>query len=188
MGEEPVQIVLLTGPKHSGKTTAGRALAGPWGGRFIDLDDGVEKRTGKTPRTLFREGPEVFRAAEAEALAEVLESRERIVAAAGGGLADNGGAMELLKKARNLFIVCLDVPAETAWNRILETAAGGGLPPFLQSGNPRETHRRLHERRARVYRAIAHRVVSAGGKSPGAIAGEIMECMEYFITGVTDES
>jgi shikimate kinase len=175
MEKEPVQIILLTGPKHSGKTRTSRALAGLWGGRFVDLDELVEARTGKTPRTLFKEGPELFRAAEAEALAEVLGSRERIVAAAGGGLVDNGGAMEALAKARNLFIVCLDVPAETAWNRILETAAGGELPPFLQSGDPQETHRQLHQRRAQACKAIARLVVSAGGKSPGEIAGEIME-------------
>jgi shikimate kinase len=175
MGNEPVQIVLLTGPKHSGKTGTGRALAKGWEGGFIDLDELIEKRTGKTPRTLFKEGPEIFRKAEAEALAEILRSRERLVVAAGGGLIDNGGAMELLAKSRNIFIVCLEVSAETAWNRILKTAAGGELPPFLQSADPRETHRQLHERRGRAYRDIARIVINAEDKSPGAIAGEIIE-------------
>jgi shikimate kinase len=195
MGKEAFQIILLTGPKHSGKTMTGRALANLWGGRFIDLDELIEKRTGKTPRTLFKEGPEIFREAEAEALAEIAGvcrtscvkpqkihkrnrlpgRRERLVAAAGGGLIDNGGAMTLLENSRNIFIVCLEVSAETAWNRILKTAAGGELPPFLQSADPRETHRQLHERRARACRDIACLVIDAEDKSPGAIAEEIME-------------
>jgi shikimate kinase len=166
------------GPKHSGKTAAGRILAGGLEGRFVDLDELVEKRTGKTPRTLFKEGSEIFREAEAGALAEILRSRERLVVAAGGGLIDNRGAMELLEKSRNIFIVCLEVSAGTAWNRILETAAGGGLPPFLQSANPRETHRQLHERRTRAYRDVARTVINAEDKSPGAIAGEIMQYLQ----------
>jgi shikimate kinase len=178
MGKEPVRIMLLTGPKHSGKTSTGRVLAGRWEGRFIDLDELVEQRTGKTSRTLFKEGPEIFKEAEAEALAEILRSREKLVVAAGGGLIDNGRAMELLEKSRNVFIVCLEVSAGTAWDRILRTAAGGELPPFLQSANPGETHRQLHERRARAYRDIARVVINAEGKSPGAIAGEIIECLK----------
>jgi shikimate kinase len=176
MGREPVQIVLLTGPKHSGKTLTGRVLADLWEGRFIDLDELMEKRTGKTPRALFKEDPEIFKAAEAEALVEILRSRERLTAAAGGGLIDNGGAVAMLEKSRNLLVVCLEVGAGTAWNRILETAAGGELPPFLQTANPRETHRQLHEHRTQAYRSIAHIVINAENKSPGVIAGEIMDC------------
>jgi shikimate kinase len=178
MGKEPVQIVLLTGPKHSGKTMAGRALADVWEGRFIDLDELVEKRTGKTPRALFKEGPEIFKEAEAVVLAEIVRSREKIAAAAGGGLIDNSGALEVLKKSRNIFVVCLEVGAGTAWNRILGTAAGGELPPFLQSANPRETHRLLHERRALAYRTIAHAAINAEDKSPDEIAGEIICLMK----------
>jgi shikimate kinase len=187
MGKEPGPIVLLTGPKHSGKTGTGRALAGLWESRFIDLDELVEQRTGKTPRALFKEGPEIFKEAEAGALAEILRSRERLVAAAGGGLIDNTGAMELLEKSRNILIVCLEVSAGTAWNRILKTAAGGELPPFLQSADPKETHRQLHERRARAYRAMAHIVIDtgagAGDKSPGIIAGEIIESIQEYGDG-----
>jgi shikimate kinase len=146
-----------------------------WERRFIDLDELVEERTGKTPRTLFKEGPEIFRAAEANALAEIVRLRERLVVAAGGGLIDNSAAMELLEKSRNIVMVCLEVSAATAWNRVLKTAAGGALPPFLQSGNPQETHRQLHERRAGAYRAAARIVINAEGKSPGVIAGEIMK-------------
>lgn len=138
----------------------------------------MEQRTGKTPRTLFNEGPEIFKKAEAEAAAEILRSREKLVVAAGGGLIDNGGAMELLEQSQNICIVCLDVSAGTAWNRILKTAVGGGLPPFLQSANPRETHRQLHERRARAYRDMAHIVVNTEDKSPDAIAVEIMDILE----------
>ena len=169
-----MRSIFLTGPKHSGKTSVGRALASLCSGAFIDLDELVTERTGKSPRTLYGEGPELFRKAEAEALAAVIDSvaaGPRIIAA-GGGLIDNSGALALLAKTDAPAPVYLSVSAETAWKRI---SAAGELPPFLNTGNPRETHRVLHERRAAAYRQLARLLIDAEGKSHETIAREIWE-------------
>jgi shikimate kinase len=175
-----METVLLCGPKHSGKTSAGRALAALVSGVFIDLDEYLEKQTGKSPRTLYQEGPGVFRTAEAEALRRLLGAREggdkrtRIIAA-GGGLIDNPAALALPEKVITAYI---DVSAETAGERIFRGAKKNGLPPFLNTANPRETHRVLHERRAAAYRAWARLTVNGEGKSPEEIAGEICGLFE----------
>jgi shikimate kinase len=175
-------LIILTGPKHSGKTTAGRALAEQCAGTFIDLDELVEKRTGKSPRTLFKEGPEVFRRAEAEALQSLLNSEAQAgrangkfrIVAAGGGLVDNSKAVDLLKKPGTAILVYLDVSVETAWDRIKASAEKSGeLPPFLNTADPQETHRLLHERRAAAYREIAAFTVQAEGKTPEELGREI---------------
>jgi shikimate kinase len=173
-GEGP-GIILLTGPKHSGKTTVGRVLAGILGGDFIDLDVQVEKQTGKSPRTLFREGPGVFRNAEALALAELLAAPRAsggafLTIAAGGGLIDNPEAMEALSKTGNLTMVYLDVSPETAWERI---AGQGELPPFLGTADPRRSHYELHTRRAKAYREKSRVTIKADHKSPEEIGREI---------------
>ncbi|MDR2370579.1 MAG: shikimate kinase [Treponema sp.] len=187
-------IILLAGPKHSGKTSAGRALAETGRGRFADLDEAIEARTGKSPRALFLEGSGIFRKAEAEALASLLErGTENAIIAAGGGLADNGEALALLAKRKNpdpgsplsggaVTIVYLDVSAETAWERIRGAAETGGMPPFLDTPNPGEAHRLLHTRRAEAYRAIADIIINAENKGPGEIAAEIVRA--YTISGV----
>ncbi|MDR3147393.1 MAG: shikimate kinase [Treponema sp.] len=176
-------VIIIAGPKHSGKTSAGKALARLWEGgvageggpalpgtaRFVDLDDLVEERTGRSPRSLYREGPEIFRRAEAEALRNLLEGDRPedpaagvTIVAGGGGLADNREALELLKTGR-VLTVYLELPVERAWERIKAAAEQTGeLPPFLNTENPRETHRLLHERRARVYRDLAAFTVKAG--------------------------
>ncbi|MDR0450070.1 MAG: shikimate kinase [Treponema sp.] len=181
-----METILLVGPKHSGKTSAGRALARIWAEEnnqalpFTDLDELVEARTGKSPRALYGEGPDIFRKAEAEALRELFDREERGLraVAAGGGLADNGAAMDLLKdpslkRSGRIFTVYLEVPAETAWKRI-EAAAEktGEFPPFLKTGNPRETHRQLHLRRGAIYREIADLSLRAG-ESPEETAALI---------------
>ena len=168
--------VILTGPKHSGKTSDGKALALLCSCDFIDIDEFIAQRTGKSPRLLFNEGQAVFQKAEAEALEALVGSgggadkgaKPRVIAA-GGGIIDNEEALSVLKKS-GAVVVYLDVPAEIAWERI---AAEGELPPFLKTENPRETHRALHERRAAAYLQIAEIVIKAERKSPKKVADEI---------------
>ena len=52
-----------------GKSSTGRELAERLGARFIDLDDEIAARTGRSIPEIFREGGEpAFRAAELQAL------------------------------------------------------------------------------------------------------------------------
>ena len=181
-------LILLTGPKHSGKTSAGRALARLIRARFVDLDELIEARTGKSPRSLYREGAHLFKAAEAEALEYLLSlpdpgvSPAIRVAAAGGGLIDNRRAMDLLQDPfRNrqgpggVLRIYLEIPAETAWKRIRRDARKTGeLPPFLGVEDPRGVHAALHARRAQAYREAADIILDAKGRSPAGIAREIL--------------
>ncbi|MDR1217997.1 MAG: shikimate kinase [Treponema sp.] len=183
------KIVLLLGPKHSGKTSAARALADSLRCRCVDLDVLIETRTGKKPRTLYREGVEAFRRAEAEAVSEaVRESRadENVrctVISTGGGVIDNEEAVSIIKalkplnnEGQSVIGVFLEVSAKTAWNRICRSVeAGGELPPFLQTEAPEETHRLLHERRNRAYKELAGFTVIAENKTEEDIAAEILQ-------------
>ena len=169
-----MRFIVIVGPKHSGKTSVGRELASLLSGDFADLDDLITQQNGKSPRALYIEGPEVFKKAEAEALAALFALKDKeppLVIASGGGLVDNPGALALLKKNTAAISVFLDVPAQTAWERISKE---GELPPFLRTENPRETHRSLHERRAAAYRQLASFTIKADEKAPGEIAREIL--------------
>jgi shikimate kinase len=176
--------VILTGPKHCGKTKTGMVLASLLSEKqrspceFIDLDESIQQRTGKSPRELYYEGQKVFQNAEAEAITALLaesgkpgggSSGQRVIAA-GGGIIDNVEATAIINKSGALKVY-LNLSTETAWHRI---ARKSELPPFLRTENPRETHRVLHERRAAEYLKTADIVIEAEGKTVENIASEIL--------------
>jgi shikimate kinase len=118
------------------------------------------------------------RAATRGSGAYTLGAGAALVVAAGGGLVDNAGALELLRQlefsGNNAAIVCLEVSADTAWERIRRAAEESGeWPAFLAVENPRETNAALHERRGAAYRDIAALTVNGEGKTAEAVAREI---------------
>lgn len=172
-----MRSVFLVGPKHAGKSSAGRALASRCGGRFIDLDEVIARQSGKSPRALYAGGPDIFRKAEAAALASLLvaDAGGLWIIAAGGGIIDNPLALVLLDGTDVFLTVYLEVAPETAWERI---SGEGELPPFLRTEDPQAAHRALHERRAAAYRRFARLCIAAEGKTPEEIAQEIISRME----------
>ena len=169
--------IVITGPKHSGKTSAGKILASLCSCDFFDTDELIFQNTGKSPRQLFNENPESFKKAEAEATAALfrVQSRCRRVIAAGGGVIDNPEAADIIASS-GAVVAALDISVSAAWQRIVSS---GELPPFINTENlplpfgNEESHRALHIRRSATYREFASIVIETDDKSPKDIAGEI---------------
>lgn len=69
----------------SGKTTIGRQLAAKKGADFIDLDEYIVQKTGKSISSIFKkEGEQKFREIENQCLMEVLAIPSLVVALGGG--------------------------------------------------------------------------------------------------------
>ena len=83
-------IVSLTGYMGSGKSSTGSELAGLLGWEFIDLDEYIEGKIGRSVGEIIaQDGETRFRAVEAEALRDVVIMHrltgENLVLALGGG-------------------------------------------------------------------------------------------------------
>lgn len=174
--DNKVSLIILTGPKHSGKSRAALAYARRYSCVCKDLDAMISEATSKSPRSLYQEGVEQFRNAEYHCLAHFLESidgsKTEYILAAGGGLIDNEKAWALIKGRAH--IVYLQLSAQSAWERIAAKAdKEGALPPFLQGDNPRCIHKELHESRGKRYRSEADIIIEADNKKPDEIAALI---------------
>jgi shikimate kinase len=158
---------LITGMKHTGKSSHGAAIAHHFGLPFFDLDllimelhlsgGGKASSVREIYRGVRREG---FMALEARAAAALAERNEPAVVACGGGIADNAPALEAFRRAENpsFLFVHLSLPEDILFRRI----AAGGLPPFLEGdggeAGARERFHHLYLRREAVYRREARLV------------------------------
>ena len=137
--------IVITGFMGCGKSRVARALAQNLNVSFVDLDESITARTGRTPAQLIDEdGEPAFRRIETDTLREVLNSGEAGVIALGGGAWIEAANRELINQF-SCTSVWLDVPFEVCWARI-ET--GGEDRPL---GRTRDQAAALYERRRPIY-------------------------------------
>jgi shikimate kinase len=161
--------VILVGMMGSGKTTVGRILAERLGRPFIDSDEQVEARTGRTLREIWEEdGEAAFRALERDALVEALRSDEPTVIAAAGGTVLDAGNRDALRAAGT--VLWLQAPPEVLAARVDEA----GHRPLL-ADDPLGTLRRLDAERASLYFDVADVVVGVGDTDLECVVDKVVE-------------
>ena len=165
MKQKPKNIILC-GFMGSGKTTVGRRLAQKAHMEFIDMDDYIEQREGRTITDIFaQDGEETFRRMETEAARE-LASRRGLVIAAGGGALTFAANVEALRPS--CVIVLLEVKPETVLTRL----KGDTSRPLLAREDKETAVRELFAARLPLYRAAAQYTVD-GEQPPLAVAQTI---------------
>ncbi|MDB6055836.1 MAG: Shikimate kinase [Verrucomicrobiales bacterium] len=114
--ERHIQNLSLVGFMGTGKSTVGKLLSEQLQYHYIDTDEMLEHRAGKSISAIFEtEGEEKFRARE-QALVQELSTCQRCVISTGGGLAAHNNNLELLKSFS--IVICLWASPETIWERV----------------------------------------------------------------------
>jgi shikimate kinase len=161
--------VSLVGFMGAGKTTVGGALALTLGWRFVDLDDLIQARDGRTIQQIFEQsGEAAFRKFERQ----LLEEAVRIPDAGGTVLSLGGGAFidntnQQLLRENKVPAVFLDAPVEELFRRC---AQPGVRRPLLSD---RERFCALYEQRRPAYLQAAVCVQTAG-REIGSVVEEII--------------
>lgn len=149
--------LVLVGMPGSGKTTVGKLLAERSGKSFVDLDEEIARRAGKSiPEIFASQGEGPFRQLEHEVLTEACAKSGQVIATGGGAVLreENRTAMRRTGRVYRLRRRLEDLPTEGR--------------PLSQAGRLEEMERL----RDPLYRAAADREIW-NVISPAEIAGEI---------------
>ncbi len=145
--------VILIGFRGSGKSTVGPLLAERLGLPFIDADQQIAERAGKTITEIFAsDGEQVFRDHERAVIAEVCNRDPHVIAVGGGAVLDDNNISAMRQAG---VVVWLTGTANTLWKRIAADSKSPNQRPDLSpDGGLAEVHKLLDARQPR-YRAAA---------------------------------
>ena len=160
-------MITLTGFMGGGKTTVGRLLADALGCPFMDLDDLVVKKAGKSIPDIFaQDGEPAFRQLEAQVLRKTVDkyAESTAVLALGGGAVLAPASAALLHE--KTVCIYLRATLDTLLARLEGETAGRPLADASLAD-------RLASREP-IYEETAHVIIDTDGLSPDEVADEII--------------
>jgi shikimate kinase len=168
--------LVLVGYRGSGKTTVGSILAARLGWTFIDLDDVVLKRTGKSIAEIFaQEGEPGFRQREREAIKSLEKVRRHVIALGGGAVTEPNVRVSAKRIGK---VVWLRAPAAVLWGRISrDPSTLQNRPDLTPAGGLVEVEEVLRQREP-LYRGTANHWVDTFPGTPEAVADSIQTWFE----------
>jgi len=164
--------IILIGHRCTGKTSGGRKVAERLGRLFVDADEVIECRTGKTIGELVEQGGwPLFRKEEQMVLRE-LATKDNTVIATGGGALDEPENRGLLKTAG--ILIWLTADTETIVGRMESDPTNRERRPSLTgTADARAETAAVLERRNPLYGEIAHHIVDTTGKTIDTVVDDI---------------
>ena len=173
-----VPRVLLVGMMGAGKTTVGRALAQRFGWPYLDSDEEVRRRTGRTVPQIFAEqGEAAFRAEESAVLAEACSSTHPVVVSVAGGAVLDPANRQLLRQGGP--VVWLRASLATLTSRV-----GDGRTRPLLGDDPGGALARLYPERARLYEQLATVIVDVDDVPTDRVVDRVVAAVrEHQVSG-----
>jgi len=153
----------------SGKSTIGNILAKKLNREFRDSDHYIEEKTGVDIARIFDiEGEQGFRERESNALKELLEGDNRVIATGGGSILREQNQSLLRSHG---YIIFLD----TSVNQQMQRLQRDKKRPLLQTENPRERLEQLLEQRRPIYLELADLAVKTDRRLARKLANDIID-------------
>jgi len=158
--------IALIGYRGSGKTTVGRRLADKLWQPFVDTDEMIVAKAGKTIADIFEQHGETrFRDLESEVIREVSALNEHVIALGGGAL-NRPENLAAIKSAGHKLIYLKCEPKEL-FNRIKSDPQTAATRPNLTTlgGGVEEISKVLAEREP-IYRQAMHAELDVTNLTP----------------------
>lgn len=176
-------VISLTGFMGCGKSTAGRALAEVLGAEFIDLDDYIVSREGKTIPDIFAtRGEPGFRNVEKECLLTILGEhcgrQETLVLALGGGTVTTPECADAIYSGTTCIYM------EASEKELGSNLAGAEGRPMLKNNTVSE----LLKSRAPLYEKVSHYRIHVDGLDNGDIVRKLLETVNISMNNTMNIS
>jgi shikimate kinase len=153
----------------TGKTDVGRLLAEKLGKGFVEVDELIEQRAGKTIPEIFQQDGEIaFRELEIEATREAAEKKSAVIAC-GGGVILNQINVDRLRE--HSVIVYLTASPEAILQR---TSSDIDERPLLVTEDRAARVEKLLDFRRPLYERAADITVSTSELDVAGVAGQII--------------
>jgi shikimate kinase len=175
--------IVLIGYRGSGKTTIGRRLAERLARGFVDVDDLIVRKAGKSIREIFADhGESHFRELESRAVAEAARLGEHVIAMGGGAMLRPENRRAIAGAGHHVIFLKCD--AEELLRRIEGDPATAAMRPNLTAlGGGIEEVRKLAAEREPVYRAAMTAEVDVTRLSPEEAVAVVAALVEKNQTG-----
>ncbi len=166
-----IRNIYIVGFMGTGKTSAGRLVAGRLGLDFVDMDTLVTEREKRSIPDIFRDaGEPYFRALEKKIVGELTQKNGLVVSCGGGTFVDPEN-IAVLKRTGT--VVCLTSSPE----RILERTKRYVHRPLLRVADPLSRIRELLRERRPSYEQ-AHHLIDADRLSVEETAEAILRAVQ----------
>lgn len=161
-----MSVVVLVGVPGAGKTTVGHLLANLMQTTFVDSDQVIEERAGKSVADIFtQDGEAVFRKLEHDVIVDLIASGQGVVALGGGALGD----LDTRRQVSEATAVWLVAGLAQAVDRV-----GMNRNRPLLLGNVRGQLAELMTAREPIYREVADVTVDTSKLTPSEVAAAVL--------------
>ena len=165
----------LIGYRGSGKTTVAAELARLLGWKWLDADDEVEGRAGKTIKNIFTaSGEQTFRDLEAAVIADLAKLSSHVIALGGGAVLREESRRAIRGSGK---VVWLQASPEVLFHRISGDASTAERRPNLTAAGGLAEVERLLAIRTPIYAACADLSLDASSATPAELARQIASWM-----------
>lgn len=159
--------IVLIGFMGSGKTSVGQKLSQELALSFVDTDDVIEERAGKSIKQIFtEEGEEAFRFLERKIVREVSAPEGKVIACGGGVVLDPRNVKALKRKGVFFYL-------KTSTEVICKRTKASFERPLLQVANKKGQIEKLLCLREKTYQEVADFTIDTSNLSINQVVEEI---------------